>query len=303
MGSGCSQTPHPAAPAKLDPQGAMKPTEDPVSLGDVQAMSPECVQDFVAECSSTDETPRLKPTCRPESEKAASPRSPSFHADLENRWFDGSSHDERRSTPSPSPTEPANLQTYVEMSTPQRHTPSKQKAASAAVDKFPAGSPGQANQRRGQFAWGFGKEDRDKRALETAIDSIIQELPCGFADEVRPLTPMAVAGDRDGTPVPFRWEGNDNAAMSLVDADISLSPIAMDCSLQAVDPSFVSFESSKLEQFDLKLEQSTHSEFAETPGAFAPISIRSAVPDFAVPAFAPPSPPKVVSLGALKRSL
>jgi hypothetical protein len=231
------------------------------------------VQDFTADSSSPSDTP-LAHRLSPDLEKDVSARSPSFHANLENRWFDGSQHDERRSTPSPSPTEPTDLKTYVEMNTPQRFSPKKQNAAPArspAADVLPAGSPGKPLQNRAQLAWGV--------------------------DEVRPLTPTAGDGNREGTPVPFGWEGNDNAAISLVDADLSLSPIEMhSTSFQAVDPSFAASIS--------KLEQSDHSQSVETPHDFVPISIRSAVPEMAAaPAYAPPSPPRVVSLGALKRTV
>jgi hypothetical protein len=248
----------------------------------------EIVQDFTAD-SSPDDTPRRAPPTGPDSDKGTSVRSPSFHANLENRWFDPSMHDERRSTPSPSPTEPAGLQTYVEMNTPQRASPqrpspsptkqnvgsarpspAKQNVASPPNDALPAGSPGKPHHQRAQHAWGV--------------------------DEVRALTPSAGRGDREGTPVPFGWEGNDNTALSLVDADLSLSPIEMQSSLiQVMEPSFESLNNSKFEHSD-------HSQSVETHHAFVPISIRSAVPEFQqVPPNAPPSPPKVVSLGALKK--
>merc|ERR1719171_3167587 len=111
----------------------------------------------------------------------------------------------------------------------------------------------------------MGDEDHNPRAQHA----------WGMVDEVRPLTPTVGGGpraDREGTPVPFGWEGNENSALTLVDADLSfpLSPIEMESSLQVVDPSF---EYSKLEPFDSKLEQSEHSQSAETAAAFAPISI------------------------------
>jgi len=287
MGAGCSQQRQPSPAAKLADAG-QGPTsvpaadrggawETPKALGQAASFESESVQDFVAESSSPDDTPRW--TRPPDSEEAALARSPSFHVtrNLENRWFDSSLHEERRGTPSPSPTEPANLQTYVEMNTPQRHTLTKPNAASSNADALTGGSPGQLHHTRAQPAW-IGDE---------------------VLDPVRPLTPTAGGGDagprepREGTPVPFGWEGNDDGAIiSLVDADLSLSPIEMQSSLhQVAEPSF---------DFS-KLDTSEHSKSAETHNAFVPISITSAVPEFAVPAYAPPSPPKVVSLGALKK--